>query len=72
MIEENVTGGDLLLAALALIRASRFGLYESELIELLAIDPIIPKGNIPPEIKFKTAAILASKENRITTESVSL
>ncbi|XP_064618016.1 nephrocystin-3-like [Liolophura sinensis] len=35
-------GGDLVKATLCLIEASRFGLLETELVELLAVDPVIP------------------------------
>lgn len=35
-------GEDLVKSTLCLIEASRFGLLETELVELLAVDPVIP------------------------------
>ena len=70
VISENVAGGELLLAALALIRSSRFGLFESELLELLAVDPILPAENLYPEITFKSALNRFDKISRINTQTV--
>ena len=38
----NEFGGDLIVATLCLVETSRFGLLETELLELLAIQPICP------------------------------
>ena len=35
-------GGDLVVATLCLVETSRFGLLETELLDLLAIQPITP------------------------------
>ena len=70
VIEENVVSGELIVAALALLRASRFGLYESELVELLAIEPVLPPGTISPQIKFKIDSSSNRKQTRITTQIV--
>ena len=69
VISENVAGGELLLAALALIRSSRFGLFEAELLELLAVDPILPE-NLYPEITFKSALNRSDKISKINTQTV--
>lgn len=44
VVAESAAGGDLMQAAFSLIRASRFGLVESELLDLLAIEPLLPDG----------------------------
>lgn len=41
IVSEN--GGDLVVATLCLIETSRFGLLETELLELLAFSTVIPK-----------------------------
>ena len=38
----NEFGGDLIVATLCLVETSRFGLLETELLELLAIQPTKP------------------------------
>ena len=38
----NENGGELVIATLCLIEVSRFGLLETELLELLAADTVVP------------------------------
>lgn len=51
IISEQVVGGDLVQAALSLIRASRFGLFESELVELLTKSPLLPASAALPAVR---------------------
>lgn len=69
VIAENVAGGNLVQACLSLIRASRFGLFEAELVELLAEFPLLPDGAALPVIS-KQFALADRSFKRVPAESV--
>jgi hypothetical protein len=64
-----VAGGNLVQACLSLIRASRFGLFESELVELLAEFPLLPEGSELPVIG-KHFILSDRSYKRVPAESV--
>ena len=70
MIEENIAGGKLVAAALALLRASRYGLMDSELVELLPAQRELPDGAVPSEINYKYQSNIDPNQSRINTQTV--
>ena len=52
-------GGDLVVATLCLVETSRFGLLETELLDLLAIQPIIPGAKTIENLSVEGKLLMA-------------
>ena len=72
LVQENVAGGEFMLAALALIRSSRFGLFESELVQLLALKPSLPSENQLSGLQYSSSSVANDQLDRINTQNVAL